>query len=107
MIEFFGEISPALILAVIAGLVQISKKVKDKEPLAWEMVLSAVLGLVFAGGWYIAQIAEAGTPVVNDWIAAGIYGLLSGLSVSGLYDVVKKNAAVVGRALAQSLDEHK
>lgn len=105
MLEQFGEISPALIMAVIAGLVQIVKKVKDGEPMAWEMVLSAALGLVMAGGWYIAQVAEAGAPVLNDWIAAGVYGLLAGLSVSGLYDVLKKNAAVVGKALAQSLDE--
>lgn len=101
MEQLFGPVTPGLIIVVIAGLVEISKKVKNREPVAWELVLSAVLGVLFGGGWYVAQQAEAGPLSLLIWIGGVVYGLLVGLSVSGLYDIVRKQMGKLTDVLKQ------
>jgi hypothetical protein len=84
MISLFGEMSPLLILAIIAGLVEFAKKlgVTGNGSLIMSLVLGVVFGIIF-------QLMEL-FPVISPWVQVVFFGLLFGLAASGLYDLGKK-----------------
>ena len=86
MISVFGELTPFLILAMIAGIVEFAKQFGVEG--RWSLVLSLILGLVLGIGF---QISELGVPVdFAGWFSYDIFAALFGLTASGLYDLGKK-----------------
>ena len=79
MQEFFGPLTPALILGAIIGGVEFAKQfgVAGK----WAS-LSALGGGVVLGVLYQLQLGPA--------FEIGVYGLLLGLAASGFYTMAKK-----------------
>ena len=90
MIEMFGELSPALILALVLGLVEFGKKFG----LAGNAVLGLALGLgAILGTAY--QVAVTGAPAgFAGWFGYVTFGLIFGLAASGLWDVGKRFTGV-------------
>lgn len=83
----FGNITPGLIMAIVIGLVEVVKKVIEKEPLSWKFWLALIFGTLLGGG-YVLVTAEEYTPLV--YFSALIYGLLTGLTPTGLYSAAKR-----------------
>lgn len=72
------------LLFVVLGLVEWIKGVGLKDPV-WIRVASMLVGLLFGGGY---MIAEAGVPdAFAGWFALVVYGIGLGLVASGIYDV--------------------
>lgn len=86
MLDQFGEFSIPLIMATIAGVVELAKTVQ-KEGLKWPMLLSAGLGLALGMLYQLAQAVPTG---LAGWLQAGVYSALLGLAVSGFYDLSKQ-----------------
>ena len=84
MLDLFGPLTPVLLLAMINGLVEFLKQfgVEGKASLVAAMILGIVLGVVF-------QLTEL-YPAVSIWAQVGVYGVLFGLTASGLYDLGKR-----------------
>lgn len=86
MIEMFGELTPFLVLAMIAGIVEFAKKLGVQGN--GSLVLSLALGLLLGVGY---QAANLGIPVdFAGWFEYAIFAVLFGLTASGLYDLGKK-----------------
>ncbi len=98
MEKYFGPISPVLLLMMIAGLVQMGKKLGLQG--TGNMFLSMGLGVGFG---VLFQVMEMAPGVFTTWARVGIYGIVFGLAASGLYDVGKKMAAAVGAAAAGAI----
>jgi hypothetical protein len=80
MEAYFGEINPLLVLGAILGLVEFLKRlgVKDgNKPIFASMGVGVGLGILF-------QVQEM-YPVIAPWFKTGFYGILMGLTASGLY----------------------
>ena len=86
MLDLFGPLTPLLLLAMINGLVEFLKQfgVEGKGSLLAAMILGVLLGVVF-------QLTEL-YPAVSIWAQVGVYGVLFGLTASGLYDLGKRLA---------------
>jgi hypothetical protein len=86
METLFGELSPVLVLAMIVGLVEFAKKlhIEGQASLALSMGLGILFGVLF-------QVAEL-YPAVAPWFRIAVFGILFGLSASGLYDLGKRFA---------------
>ena len=56
----------------------------------WQLISSLATGLVIGGGFMWIELAPT---TVVDWVTVGIYGLLLGLTASGVYEVGKELAA--------------
>ena len=84
MFEFFGELSPALLLAMIAGIVEFFKNfgVTGK----WSLLLSLGLGIVLAAVFQL----QAMFPAVAPWSTLVLYSVLFGMTASGYYDLAKR-----------------
>lgn len=83
----FGRVTPGLLMAIVVGLVEVVKKVVQKEPLSWKFWLALVLGTLLGGGYVLVSV-EGLTP--KAWFAATCYGLLTGLTPTGLYSAVRR-----------------
>lgn len=86
MTDIFGTMGLALIMAMIAGIVELAKTIQV-DGVKWPMVLSAVLGLVFGLLYQLSQT------IPNDfagWLTVVIYSVCLGLAVSGFYDLARK-----------------
>ena len=80
MEQYFGEINPLLVLGAILGLVELLKKLGLKDgnkPIFASMGVGVVLGILF-------QVQEM-YPAIALWFKTGFYGILMGLTASGLY----------------------
>lgn len=74
------------VILVVLGIVEFAKKLGNKD--VGSLILSMLLGIVFGGGYYIAQ---NGLPVsFAGWFQLVLIGLVLGLSSCGLYDYSKK-----------------
>lgn len=95
MEKYFGPVSPMLLLAMIAGLVEFAKKfgLQGNGCLLMSMACGVGFGVLF-------QVMEMYPGVFTTWARVAIYGLIFGLSASGLYDVGKKLALTAGTAIA-------
>ena len=98
MEQYFGTISPILLLAMIAGLVETAKKFGLSGNASF--ALSIGLGVGFG---VLYQVMEMNPGVFTTWARVVIYGIIFGLSASGLYDVGKRLALTAGTALAARL----
>ena len=88
MLEFFGEITPALLLAMIPGIVEFAKElgVTGKASLVLSFVTGVVLAVVFQ--------LNALYPGLSDWIYLVVYSVLFGMTASGYYNLAKRLAGV-------------
>lgn len=81
----FGfEVNPVLIVALVMGLVEFSKKlgVQGKASIGMSMFFGVVLGAVYYLGQWIY-------PGLNDWLGVVIGSLIFGLAACGLWDMGK------------------
>lgn len=76
MEALFGEVSAALVLAVVIGLVELVKQfgVTGK----WNQLVALVVGVAFTAGWYLLPA---------NVVSILVYGALMGLATAGLYKV--------------------
>ena len=80
MTEYFGEINPLLIIAMILGLVEFIKKLGvegGNKPVYASMAVGVFFGVLFQ--------LQMMFPVIQPWFRMGFYGILMGLAASGLY----------------------
>lgn len=84
MIDLFGELNPLLVIVMVIGLVELAKKlgVDGNKSLTLSMVIGVAFGVAY-------QLAEM-YPAVYPWFGMVVFGLLTGLAASGLYDVGKR-----------------
>lgn len=85
--EFFGEFSPGLVIVMVLGLVELCKKLglEGNKLLLVAMGIGIGLGAL---GEVVVQFPE-----VLPWVKIVVYGVLTGLTASGLYDVGKRYIA--------------
>ncbi len=72
------------LVTVIMGLVEFSKKLglHGKALTALSMILGVVIGIAY-------HIAQSGTPQdFTAWFNTAIFGLVLGLTASGVYDLI-------------------
>lgn len=93
MQELFGPVTPVLILAAINGLVEIAKRVQGGDPLSWKTLLALGLGVFLGGG---LALVEAPVVTVAVVFQAVIYGVLTGLAATGVYDLVAARRSAPG-----------
>ena len=81
------EIGPFSIILIIAGIVELIKKlgVQGNKLILISCAVGLVIGVIF-------KINEM-YPAVQPYIEILIYGIAFGLSASGLYDITKKFTA--------------
>lgn len=84
MSSLFGEITPAMLLVMIPGLVEFAKKLGASGNVL--VALSAVIGVILGTLWQAGEMY----PNIYPWITAFIYGILLGLTATGYYDLGKK-----------------
>ena len=84
MEDIFGPINIILILAMILGLVQLLKKVGVSGN--WLLLASMAMGIILGVLFQLAAMY----PAVSIWLKIAVYGLLLGLTASGLYDIGKQ-----------------
>lgn len=84
MSDIFGPLTPLLVLAMIAGLVEFAKKLGINGN--WSLGLSMALGVMLG---LLMQLAEM-YPEISPWVRLVVYGILFGLTASGLYDIGKR-----------------
>lgn len=80
MEQYFGEISPLLVLGAILGLVEFIKRLGvegGNKSIFASMGVGVLLGILF-------QVQEM-YPAIAPWFKTGLYGILMGLTASGLY----------------------
>jgi ABC-type uncharacterized transport system permease subunit len=89
MLEFFGPVTPVILIGAIMGLVEFLKQfgVQGK----WSALAALVLGLVFG---VLYQV-----PALNVYFEIAVNGLLLGLSCAGYYAVGMKVARRAGGLL--------
>lgn len=87
MQEFFGDFNPALLVVFVLGLVELVKKlgVTGEKLTVVSMMVGAALGVLYQLGVIY--------PAIMPWVQVVVYGGLTGLSASGLYDLGKRFAA--------------
>lgn len=74
------------LIVLVFGLVEFLKKTGLAG--IWLTVASLVLGIIFGLAY---RIVQSGMPVtIPDWITIVIYGLVVGLTASGVYDFFDK-----------------
>lgn len=90
-----GKLS-AFVMPIVMSLVTLwgSFGVKGK----WQLVSSLATGLVFGGGLGYWQLSNnlttlSNTTQVGNVLASTLYGLITGLTASGLYEVGKAAVA--------------
>lgn len=86
MLDFFGPITPVILIGSIMGLVEFAKSfgVEGK----WSALTAIVLGILFG---VLYQIPE-----LNEYFNIAVNGLLLGLSCAGFYAVGMKVARRAG-----------
>jgi len=72
------------LIPVIIGLTEVAKKFK--VPSKWCLVLALAVGV----GMGLLIEAAYQYPAIGPWVAAGIKGLIYGLSATGLYALGSK-----------------
>ncbi len=80
MEQYFGEINPLLVLGAILGLVELIKRAGfegGSKPIFASMGIGVFLGVLF-------QLQEL-YPVITPWFKTGFYGILMGLTASGIF----------------------
>lgn len=87
MFEFFGEVTPALILIMIPGIVEFAKKLGLSGN--GSLILSLVLGIVLG---VVLQL-QVMFPTISPWVELVIYSVLFGMTASGYYDLAKRFVA--------------
>jgi hypothetical protein len=82
MANFFGDVNPVLLLAMIAGWTEFFKRfgLKDKGALAFALGIGIFFGILF-------QLAEMYGDLLNPWFKIVVYGFVFGLTAAGLYDL--------------------
>jgi len=82
MSNLFGEVTPLLLLGMIAGLTEFFKRfgLKDNGALIFALVVGIGLGVLF-------QMTAMYPDLFNVWFKVGVYSLLFGLTAAGLYDL--------------------
>lgn len=82
-VKTYAQVS-IFLLPIVMGLVTLYGKfgVSGK----WQLVSSLVTGFVLGGG---IMYVETKPVTVEGWMAVVIYGILLGLTASGVYDVLK------------------
>jgi hypothetical protein len=82
MSNLFGDVTPLLLLGMIAGLTEFSKKfgLKDNGVLIFAILSGIVLGAFF-------QVTAMYPEFLGIWFKVGIYSVLFGLTAAGLYDL--------------------
>lgn len=88
MVEFFGEISPVLLIAMLPGLYQMLKKWTGlvDNPAEW-MCFGVGFVLVF-----LYQLKPILGEVYWQWFSIVLYSALAPLIVMGYYKLVKESA---------------
>lgn len=84
MLDYFGEINPVLLVALVLGMVEFAKRLGVSGQAS--LGLSMALGIAFG---VLSQVGEL-FPTISPWFEIGVYGLLMGLAASGLYDLGKR-----------------
>jgi hypothetical protein len=87
MEEIFGKLSPLLLIAMIAGLVEFAKRFKIEGNAS--LALSLGLGVLFGTGY---QLSLATPTTFAGWFTLAVFDILFGLVTSGLYDLGKSFA---------------
>lgn len=84
MAEIFGDFGAGLVVMVVLGLVELAKGLglQGKQLTLLAMAIGCVVGTLFE--------VSAQFPAALPWVRAGVYGLLLGLTASGLYDLAKR-----------------
>lgn len=82
-IKAYAQVS-VFLLPIVMALVTLYGKfgVTGK----WQLVASLVTGVVFGSGLMYFELTPASA---GEWVATALYGLLLGLTASGVYDVLK------------------
>lgn len=82
-VKIYAQVS-VFLLPIVMGLVTLYGKfgVSGK----WQLASSLLTGFVLGGG---IMYVETKPVTVEGWVAVVLYGLLLGLTASGVYDVVK------------------
>ena len=81
MANLFGDVTPLLLLGMIAGLTEFFKRfgLKDNGALTFALLVGIGLGVLFQ--------LMAMFPDINIWFKVGIYSVLFGLTAAGLYEL--------------------
>ena len=84
MESIFGEFNPLLLMVFILALVEAVKKfgVSGNRLTIASIAIGAGLGMLYQVGVMF--------PVILPWLSVLVYGGLTGLAASGLYDLGKK-----------------
>lgn len=83
MIVFGYELSTGVLLLVILGLVEFTKKMGLSGK--WLTVASLVIGIVGGVVWQLSILF----PVITPWVGVLIGGLMMGAAAAGLFDLGK------------------
>ena len=86
-VKAYAEMS-VFLLPIVMALVTLYGKfgVTGK----WQLVSSLATGLVLGGGVMYLELIPA---TAGGWVSVSLYGLLLGLTATGVYDVLKIAAA--------------
>lgn len=84
MNNYFGEVNPVLLLTMIVGITEFAKKLGVQGN--WTLVVSALLGVILGVLYQAAQVYTGMVPIFN----IVVYGVLFGLTASGLIDAGRK-----------------
>jgi len=97
MEDYFGPITPVLLIGMIAGIVELAKRfgLSGNGPLA----LSVGLGVLFG---VLHQLMILYPGVFSTWVQVGIYGVLFGLATSGLWVLTRNMACRIGAAITDA-----
>jgi hypothetical protein len=88
MFEMFGDITPVLLIAMVAGIVEFLKKfgIEGNGSLIASFVVALVLGVLF-------QLGDT-FPGISVYLPIAVYAILFALTASGLYDLSKRLAGI-------------
>ena len=84
MESLFGKFDPLLVLLFVLGLVELIKKLGAKGNRL--MVISVIIGAGLGGLYQVGVLY----PALQPWLSVLVYGGLTGLAASGLYDLGKR-----------------
>jgi hypothetical protein len=86
MTDLFGPITPIVLLAMIAALVELAKSFGISGN--WNVVMAIALGIVIGVGYQVTSLLPAAAP----WFTIVVYGILFGLTAAGLYRIGQRFA---------------